>query len=136
MPDATKPRGERRWRSDIGASPGVRAGGRVRQSPRFFQTVSTRRRPPRDVMLSQTRADAHLTWESHMVKFRLAAVVILAVIGLGVSAADKPNPARTTVDESVGTIEKRDLLRVSVNDLQGPGAITHKETRVDEQGNA
>jgi protein involved in polysaccharide export with SLBB domain len=72
-----------------------------------------------------------------MAKFRLAAVVILAVMsGWPVSAADRPNPARTTVDESVGTIEKRDLLRVSINGLQGPGAMTHKETRVDEQGNA
>ena len=46
----------------------------------------------------------------------------------------KTNPARTTIEESIGTIEARDLLRVSISDLQGPGVITKRFVRVDEEG--
>src|SRR6266704_6184152 len=46
----------------------------------------------------------------------------------------KANPARTTIEESLGTIEARDLLRVSISDLQGPGVVTTRFVRVDEAG--
>jgi protein involved in polysaccharide export with SLBB domain len=46
----------------------------------------------------------------------------------------KANPARTTIEESIGTIEARDLLRVSISDLQGPNVITTRLIRVDEEG--
>src|SRR5207237_8001213 len=46
----------------------------------------------------------------------------------------KANPARATIEESLGTIEARDLLRVSISDLQGPGVVTARLVRVDEEG--
>src|SRR5690242_13374881 len=40
MPEATKPLGERRWRSDIEFFPSVRQGGRVRKGGRGVQMGS------------------------------------------------------------------------------------------------
>ena len=44
------------------------------------------------------------------------------------------NPARTTVDESLGTIEKRDLLRVRIDGLHPGPPPAEKWVRVDDDG--
>ena len=44
------------------------------------------------------------------------------------------NPARATVDESLGTIEKRDLLRIRVDGLRPAPAPAEKWVRVDDEG--
>src|SRR4051812_7404648 len=46
----------------------------------------------------------------------------------------KDNPARTTIAESIGTIEKNDLLKVGIGDLVAPGVETPIQVRVDGQG--
>jgi protein involved in polysaccharide export with SLBB domain len=80
---------------------------------------------------------------------RFAAVVVsmcVAVLGGrafgqqagGGAAAVKPdsNPARATIEESLGTIEKRDLLRVRIEGLKPPPGVAEKWVRVDEEGAA
>src|SRR5204863_3682983 len=49
-------------------------------------------------------------------------------------AAPAANPARTTLAESLGTIEPRDLLRVSIDSLRGPGETLTRLVRVDADG--
>ena len=44
------------------------------------------------------------------------------------------NPARATVAESLGTIEKRDLLRLRIVGIKPPPGIAEKWARVDDDG--
>lgn len=71
---------------------------------------------------------------------RISAVIVstcLTMSGLttlGQPAAPTANPARATVDESLGAIEKRDLLRIRIDGLRPAPAPAEKWARVDDDG--
>jgi protein involved in polysaccharide export with SLBB domain len=69
--------------------------------------------------------------------------VVIAVFGTGTLAAGaqeewrkpaKDNPARTTIEESIGVIEKNDLIRMTISDLVATGVETPIQARVNDAG--